>query len=113
MQQTIRHTHVPHVPWSPKMTIRKQSAIPTPTHGHQENPNEMHYRMGLLSGTENALDADEKAKEERNSHETKRTHITKNGNTKPKHLIHANPRPPRRSILNATSICALEREEQA
>ena len=36
-----------------------------------------------------------------------------NNNTKPKHLIHAARRPPRRSILNATSICALEREKQA
>ena len=75
----------------------------------------------------NALEAVETAKEERNAHETKRTHITKNDNTKPKHLFHitkndntkpkhlfhANPSPPRRTPLKATSICALDREKQA
>ena len=111
MQQTIRHTHVPHVPWSPKMTIRKQSAIPTPTQGYQKNPNEILYRMGRPKRDRNAFEAVEKAKEARNSHETKRTHTTKNDNTKPKHLLHANPRPPRRSKLNATSIVALERKK--
>ena len=61
----------------------------------------------------NVLEAVEKAKEECNSHETKRTHTTKNGYTKPKHLVHANTKPPRCSKLNDTSICALEREKQA
>ena len=36
--------------------------------------------------------------------------MQKNDNTKPKHLIHANPRPPQRYQLNATSMCALEDE---
>ena len=51
MPQISRHTHVPYVPWSPKMTIRKPSVIPTPTQGYQKNPNEMIYRMEQLSGT--------------------------------------------------------------
>ena len=55
---------------------------------------------GTIIRDRNALEAVEKAKEERNSHETKRTHITKNDNTKPNHLFHANPRPSRRSKLN-------------
>ena len=39
--------------------------------------------------------------------------MTKNVNTKPKQLLLANPRPPRRSNLNATSIVALERKKKA
>ena len=109
MQQTLRNTHVPHVPWSTKLTIPKPPSIATPTQGYPKNPNQMLYRMGQLSRTETR----EKAKEERNSHETKRTHITINANTKPKHLIHANQRPLRRATLNAASIFALAREKQA
>ena len=51
-KQTTRHTRVAHVPWSPIMTIRKPSAIPTPTQGYQKNPNEMLYRMSSVTGTE-------------------------------------------------------------
>ena len=85
-------------------------------HAHPRASRESQWNAlsnGTIIRDRNALDADEKAKEERNSHETNRTHITKNDNTKPTHLIHANPKPPRRSKLNASSICAIEREEQA
>ena len=112
--QTNNTTH----PCSPRTMVTKNDnteAIRNP-HAHPRVSKESQCN-DLSNGTtiteRNALEAVEKAKEEQNSHETKRTHITKIDNPKSKHLIHANPRPLRRSKLNATSICALEREKQA
>ncbi len=95
------------------MTIRKRSSVSTPIQGYQNNPNEMLYRMRWLSGTETREKQSKKAKEERNSHEAKRTQTNKNDNTKPIRLIHAHPRPPRRSTLNSASIDAFDQQKQA